>query len=212
MTALLTLEEVYRGAELSLDLSAPELAPDGSIRRVPKTIRIRVPKGATDGQRLRVPGKGGPGSNGGPPGDLYLNIVLRPHPLYKASDHDLTLDFPVTPSEAVLGAEIEVPTLDGRVKLHRPPGLAGWAKAPPYRQGSAEAEGRARRLILRPRDRDPDRPIRPRETALRGTRAGLHVQPSGPPGLVAPASHAARRRGRERGNWSHRAARRRVQH
>ncbi len=122
VTALLTLEEVYRGAEVSLDLSAPELAPDGSIRRVPKTIRIRVPKGATDGQRLRVPGKGGPGSNGGPPGDLYLNIVLRPHPLYKASDYDLTLDFPVTPSEAVLGAEIEVPTLDGRVKLTIRPG------------------------------------------------------------------------------------------
>jgi len=76
-----------------------------------------VPKGATDGQRLRVPGKGGPGVNGGPPGDLYLNIVLRPHPLFKASMHDLYLELPVTPWEAVLGAEIEVPTLAGLVKV-----------------------------------------------------------------------------------------------
>jgi curved DNA-binding protein len=121
-TARLTLEEVYRGAEVSLELSAPELTPEGVMRRVPKTIRVRVPKGATDGQRLRVPGKGGQGANGGPPGDLYLNIVLRPHPLFKPSGHDLYLELPVTPWEAVLGAEIEVPTLGGRVKVSVRPG------------------------------------------------------------------------------------------
>ena len=121
-TAHLTLEEVYRGAEVSLELSAPELTPDGAMRRIPKTIRVRVPKGATDGQRLRVPGKGGQGMNGGPPGDLYLNIVLRPHPLFKPSGHDLYLELPVTPWEAVLGAEIEVPTLGGRVKVTVRPG------------------------------------------------------------------------------------------
>jgi curved DNA-binding protein len=121
-TAHLTLEEVYRGAEVSLELSAPELTPDGAVRRVPKTIRVRVPKGATDGQRLRVSGKGGQGINRGPPGDLYLNIVLRPHPLFKPSGHDLYLELPVTPWEAVLGAEIEVPTLGGRVKVTVRPG------------------------------------------------------------------------------------------
>ena len=103
VTAHLTLEEVFRGAEVNLDLSAPEMTPDGELRRVPKTIHIRVPKGATDGQRLRVPGKGGPGAGGGPAGDLYLNIVLRPHPLYKGQEHDLYLELPVTPWEAVLG-------------------------------------------------------------------------------------------------------------
>jgi curved DNA-binding protein len=122
VTAHLTLEEVFRGAELNLDLSAPEMSPDGEVRRVPKTIHVRVPKGATDGQRLRVPGKGGPGARGGPPGDLYLNIVLRPHPLYRVQEHDLYLDLPVTPWEAVLGAGVEVPTLDGRVKLSIRPG------------------------------------------------------------------------------------------
>jgi curved DNA-binding protein len=122
VTAHLTLEEVARGAELNLDLSAPEMTPDGGIRRVPKTIHVRVPQGATDGQRLRVPGKGGPGASGGPPGDLYLNIVLRPHSLYKVQEHDLYLELPVAPWEAVLGAAIEVPTLDGRVKVSVRPG------------------------------------------------------------------------------------------
>jgi curved DNA-binding protein len=122
VTAHLTLEELYRGAELSLEVSAPETAPDATIRRAPKTIRVRVPRGATDGQRLRVPGKGGPGAGGGPAGDLYLNIALRSHPLYKVSGHDLYLDLPVTPWEAVLGAEVGVPTLDGRVNVHVRPG------------------------------------------------------------------------------------------
>ncbi len=120
--AQLTLEEVYHGAEVGLDLSAPELTPDGGVRRVPKTIRVRVPKGVTDGQRLRVPAKGGPGVNGGPAGDLYLSIALRPHPLFKASGHDLYLELPLAPWEAVLGAEIEVPTLAGRVMVTVRPG------------------------------------------------------------------------------------------
>ncbi len=122
VTAHLALEEVFRGAELDLDLSAPEMTPEGEIRRVPKTIHVRVPKGATDGQRLRVPGKGGPGAGSGPAGDLYLNIVLRPHPLYKVQEHDLSLDLPIAPWEAVLGTGVEVPTLDGRVKVSVRPG------------------------------------------------------------------------------------------
>jgi len=122
VTAHLSLEELWRGAELSLALSAPEMTPDGGVQRVPKTVRVRVPRGATDGQRLRVPGKGGPGAGGGPAGDLYLNIALRPHPLYKVSGHDLYLELPLAPWEAALGAEVEVPTLDGRVKVAVRPG------------------------------------------------------------------------------------------
>jgi len=122
VTAHVTLEDAARGTELVVDLSAPERAPDGTVRRVPKKIRVRVPKGATDGQRLRVPGKGGAGMGGGPAGDLYINVVLMPHPLFKVSDHDLYLDLPVTPSEAVLGADVEVPTLEGRVRVNVRPG------------------------------------------------------------------------------------------
>ncbi len=105
----LSLEEAYRGAERQVQL-------DG------RSFTARIPRGATDGQRLRLRGKGGPGTNGGPPGDLYLQIALDPHPLYRVSGHDLEIDLPVAPWEAALGAQAEVPTLDGRVTMKVPPG------------------------------------------------------------------------------------------
>jgi curved DNA-binding protein len=122
VTATLGLEEVAQGTELSLQLSMPEVGSDGVRRRVPKTIRARVPKGVTDGERLRIPGKGGAGWNGGPAGDLYLNIALKPHPLFRASGHDLYLELPLAPWEAVLGARVEAPTLSGRISVSVKPG------------------------------------------------------------------------------------------
>ena len=87
-----------------------------------RSFTARIPRGATDGQRLRLRGKGGPGLNGGPPGDLYLQIALEPHPLYRVSGHDLELEVPLAPWEAALGAEVEIPTLEGRVTMKVPPG------------------------------------------------------------------------------------------
>ena len=87
-----------------------------------RSFTARIPRGATDGQRLRLRGKGGPGANGGPPGDLYLQIHLEPHPLFRASGHDLDLDVPLAPWEAALGAQIEIPTMEGRVTGKVPPG------------------------------------------------------------------------------------------
>jgi curved DNA-binding protein len=105
----LTLEEAYRGTERTVQL-------DG------RALTARIPRGATDGQRLRLRGKGGPGMNGGPAGDLYLQIALEPHALFRASGHDLDIDVPLAPWEAALGAEVEVPTLEGRVTMKVPPG------------------------------------------------------------------------------------------
>ena len=105
----LTLEEAARGAERTVQL-------DG------RSFTARIPRGATDGQRLRLRGKGGPGINGGAPGDLYLQIALEPHPLYRASGHDLEIEVPLAPWEAALGAEVEIPTLEGRVTMKVPPG------------------------------------------------------------------------------------------
>jgi curved DNA-binding protein len=118
----ITIEDAYRGTEIELDLNMPEYDERGQPRRVPHAFKARVPKGAIDGQRLRVPGKGGKGINGGPNGDLYLNISLRPHPLYRATGHDLYLDLPLAPWEAALGTTLEVPTPGGTVRLKVPPG------------------------------------------------------------------------------------------
>ncbi|HVL59539.1 MAG TPA: DnaJ C-terminal domain-containing protein, partial [Burkholderiaceae bacterium] len=122
VTVPLTLEQASAGTELDLELAMPELGADGMLRRVPRRVKARIPKGATDGQRLRVPGKGGPGYGGGPAGDLYLNIVLHPHRLYRVVGHDLYLDLPLAPWEAVLGAAVQVPTLGGPVELRVPQG------------------------------------------------------------------------------------------
>lgn len=135
VTAHVSLDDAARGTELAVDVSAPERGADGVVRRVPKTMRVRVPKGATDGQRMRVPGKGGSGMGGGAAGDLYINIRLLPHPLFKVSGHDLYLDLPVTPSEAVLGASVEVPTLAGRVRVQVRPGSRAGQKLRLANQG-----------------------------------------------------------------------------
>ncbi|CAK6695405.1 DnaJ domain-containing protein [Synechococcus sp. CBW1107] len=113
--ARLSLDEVAHGTQVTLE------GPGG-------TVRIRVPMGVTDGERLRIPGRGGPGRGGGPDGDVYLHIQLLPHPLFRPVGHDLYLELPVTPWEAALGAEIELPTLDGRVRVTVKPGAQAGQK------------------------------------------------------------------------------------
>jgi curved DNA-binding protein len=111
----ITLDEAFRGTQRQFQVNS-------------HSMTARIPKGATDGQRLRLRGKGGPGANGGPPGDLYLQIVLEPHPLFKVHGHDLEIDVPVAPWEAALGAEVEIPTLEGKVRVKVPPGSTGGQK------------------------------------------------------------------------------------
>ena len=120
--AHITLDQAYHGAEVNLDLTVPEYDERGFVHRVQRAFKARIPKGATDGQRLRIPGKGGKGLNGGPDGDLYLNIELEPHPLFRVTGHDLYIDLPLAPWEAVLGTTIELPTPGGAVSLRVPPG------------------------------------------------------------------------------------------
>ena len=83
------------------------------VERRPRQVKVRIPAGVDDGQRIRLKGRGGAGRNGGPPGDLYVVVHVAPHELFKRSGKDLLLTVPVTFPEAALGAEIKVPTLDG---------------------------------------------------------------------------------------------------
>jgi curved DNA-binding protein len=124
----ISIEDAFAGTTLSLNLSLPEYDAQGNLSRVPQIVKARIAPGAVDGQRLRLPGKGGKGFGGGRDGDLYLDIKLKPHRLYRADGHDLYLDLPLAPWEAALGATIEVPTLAGAVNLRVPPGTSAGQK------------------------------------------------------------------------------------
>lgn len=91
----------------------------------PRTIKARIPAGVNDGARIKLAGKGSPGPGGGPPGDLFVKVRVRPHRFFGRKNKDLTLSLPVTFAEAALGAQIEVPTLNGGpVKLKIPSGTS----------------------------------------------------------------------------------------
>lgn len=87
-----------------------------------RKIHINVPAGVDDGFRLRVSGEGEPGKNGGPPGDLYVLLRVKPHEFFEREDEDIHCEVPLTFVQAALGDEVEVPTLDGKVKLKIPAG------------------------------------------------------------------------------------------
>lgn len=87
----------------------------------PRRLEVKVPPGVRDGSRIRVAGEGSPGSGGGEAGDLFLIVKLSPHPVFEVRGNDLHLELPVTVTEAVLGAEVEVPVLKGQVTMKVPP-------------------------------------------------------------------------------------------
>jgi DnaJ-class molecular chaperone len=91
-------------------------------------ITVKIPPGVSDGSRVRVAGRGGPGLFGGPPGDLYIITRVKPHPYFTRVGNDIYLDVPVTVTEALLGAKVEVPTLDGFSTVKIPPGTGGGRK------------------------------------------------------------------------------------
>ncbi|MGD2140161.1 MAG: DnaJ C-terminal domain-containing protein [Burkholderiales bacterium] len=122
--APISIEDAWNGTELDLNLSVPDYDEHGRVHRVSRTFKARIPKGVADGEKLRLKGKGGKGLNGGPDGNLYLNIQFKPHPLYRAAGHDLYLDLPLAPWEAALGASVGVPTLAGAVRLKVPAGTS----------------------------------------------------------------------------------------
>jgi curved DNA-binding protein len=118
----LSFAQAFHGTEIELNVAVLEWDPEGGVRRVPHHVKTRIPRGVVDGEKLRVPGKGGKGANGGPDGDLYLDIEVAAHPLYRVSGKDLYFDLPLTPWEAILGTSVKVPTPAGRVTLKVPAG------------------------------------------------------------------------------------------
>jgi DnaJ-class molecular chaperone len=152
----LELEEASRGGRRSVTVEGSEdcqicggtgLAGDrvcqacggqGAVGK-PRTLEVQIPPGAREGTRLRLAGQGEPGRNGGPAGDLFFVVRVRPHRLYRVSGDDLEIDLPVYPWEAAVGTEVEVPTLEGPVALKVSPG------APAGRRLRLRGKGLARR-------------------------------------------------------------------
>jgi len=89
---------------------------------VTKTVEVSIPEGINSGQQIRLAGKGEAGLNGGPPGDLYISIVIKNHDIFARQGDDIILELPISFSQAALGAEIKVPTINGEVKLKIPSG------------------------------------------------------------------------------------------
>ncbi|MGA5440986.1 DnaJ C-terminal domain-containing protein [Streptomyces griseoincarnatus] len=111
----LTVEEAYRGGRRTVTLAGPT----GQPRR----YEVDVPPGVTDGQRIRLAGEGGRGSNDAPAGDLYLRVRIQPHPRFRLDGRDVYVQLPVTPWEAALGATVPVPTpAGGTAKVTVPAG------------------------------------------------------------------------------------------
>jgi curved DNA-binding protein len=136
----IALPEAYKGLEQQIEVKEQS----GKSRR----LAVKIPPGVKDGQRIRLAGQGGPGSGGGPAGDLYLRLRVKPHPLYQRDGDDLRMELPVSLHEALLGAEVTLPTLKGRVSLRIPPETQNGRTIRLAGQGMPRASGGAGDLFV----------------------------------------------------------------
>ncbi len=116
------IEDSYNGATRTLQLRVQTEASDGQPHLAERTIEFAIPKGIRAGQHIRLAAQGGPGMGRGSPGDLYLDVEILPHPLYRTDGGDVLMDLPISPWEAALGANVIAPTPTGQVEVTVPPG------------------------------------------------------------------------------------------
>ena len=116
---LVTLAEAMHGTTRPISLQSVDPKTGATETR---SFTVRIPPGAAEGRRIRVPGKGEPGAAGGETGDLFLRVRYAAHPDFRARESDLYYDLELAPWEAVLGAHVVVPSFDGPIKLRIPPG------------------------------------------------------------------------------------------
>jgi curved DNA-binding protein len=116
------LEDSYQGATQNLRIEMPEVDEQGQYRARTRDLKVKIPKGVREGQRIRIEGQGGSGRGGTIAGDLYLRVKFKPHKQFEARGSDIHLMLPVTPWQAALGRTAKVPTLGGKVDLKIPAG------------------------------------------------------------------------------------------
>ncbi|MDD2239330.1 MAG: DnaJ C-terminal domain-containing protein [Kiritimatiellae bacterium] len=148
----LSIEELFSREPKNLTLQVPVVQPDGTTTRQTKTFHVRIPAGATEGTRIRLSGQGHAGGN------LYLNLHVAPHPLYRLNGHDLDMGLPIAPWEAVLGAKIRIPTLEGDATLTIRPGTQGSTRLRLPGKGLPNRQGHRGDLYVTLRIAIPDHP------------------------------------------------------
>jgi molecular chaperone DnaJ len=136
-----------RGRGRIIDDPCPECRGSG-VTNQERTLNVRIPAGVGDGQRIRLKGKGTPGEGGGPAGDLFVVVHVRPHRFFRRKGDNITLTLPVTFPEVALGAEVPVPTLDGVVTLKVPAGTTSGRTFRVKGRGVVRPNGKAGDLLV----------------------------------------------------------------
>lgn len=137
-----------RGAGTVVDNPCPECHGAGATRTT-RTVQVRIPAGVKEGARIRLAGRGGPGSNGGPAGDLFVIVAVTPHPVFGRKDEHLTVTVPITIDEAALGATIPVPVVTGgSVSLKVPAGTTHGKTFRLKGRGVPSAKGKVGDLLV----------------------------------------------------------------
>ncbi|WP_405102147.1 molecular chaperone DnaJ [Micromonospora sp. NBC_01412] len=136
-----------QGVGTVVEEKCPECHGTGGVTKT-RTLNVRFPAGVADGQRIRLAGRGEPGERGGPAGDLFVQVKVRPDDLFGRTGDDLTLTVPITFPEAVLGTDLRVPTLDGTVTLRVPPGTPSGRVLRARGKGVVRKDGQAGDLLV----------------------------------------------------------------
>ncbi len=145
----LTLEEAYQGARRSISLAGPE----GT-----RSLDVTIPAGVTDGQRIRLAGQGGRGSDGARPGELYLVVRIAPHRTFRLEGRDLHVELRLAPWEAALGTSVAIPTPGGEAKVKVPPGTSSGRRLRLRGRGLPNPKGKPGDLLAEARIMVPHRP------------------------------------------------------
>ena len=146
-----SLGTLLRGEAVEVNVRRPAYHDDGSVSVQNRSLKVRIPDNVDEGGVIRLRGKGAPGRGGAPAGDLLLKVHLTPHPFLRRQGSDLYMDVPITIGEALTGGRVEVPTVDGPVRVRVPAGATSGTKMRIRGKGVRKGSGRGDLyLVLRP--------------------------------------------------------------
>lgn len=165
-----------QGVGTVVEDKCPECRGTGGVTKA-RTITVRFPPGVADGQRIRLAGRGEPGERGGPAGDLYVTVKVRPDQIFGRSGDDLTLTVPITFPEAVFGTDLRVPTMDAPVTLRVPPGTPSGRTLRARGKGVVRRNGRAGDLLVTVEVTVPEKLSEPARAALETFAANTPAAP-----------------------------------